>query len=388
MDYKSLLSRVGLLFLFMLTVGCQKKQSESKSTSTETTLPVERKDFQTTINGKQTDLFVLKNEKGMKVAITDYGARIVSWLVPGRDGNFEDIVLGFDSIKGYLNANEIYFGAIIGRYANRIAKGKFTLDGKTYTLATNDGVNHLHGGPSGFHNVVWDAQLIDKQSLRLTYFSEDMEEGYPGNLNVQVIYTLTDNNKLRIDYTAVTDKKTVINLTNHAFFNLAGAGSGPVCDHKLMINADSFTPIDSTLIPTGEIIPVKGTPFNFTEPKAICEDIKAENKQLAYAGGYDHNFVLNKPDDHSLSLAAKVYEPTSGRVLKLYTTEPGLQLYSGNFLDGSDVGKGGKPYKHRGAFVLEPQHFPDSPNHPNFPSTVLLPNEIYHSLSVYEFDTR
>src|SRR5699024_1499839 len=251
---------------------------------------------------------------------------------PDQKGHFEDIALGFDSIEGYLNANEVYFGATIGRYANRIAEGKFNLDGKEYTLATNDGKNHLHGGPGGFHNVVWEAQLIDSQNLRLTYYSKDMEEGYPGNLGVQVIYTLTDNNKLRIDYTAYSDEKTVVNLTNHAYFNLAGAGSGPITEHKLQINADAFTPIDSTLIPTGEIVPVEGTPFDFTKPKAIAEDIEEENQQLEYAGGYDHNFVLNKPEDHTLSLAAAVYEPESGRVMKLFTTEPGVQFYTGNFL--------------------------------------------------------
>lgn len=347
-----------------------------------------RKNFQTTINGRQIDLYVLQNEKGMKMAITNYGARIVSWLAPGRNESFGDIVLGFDSIDGYLNANESYFGAIIGRYAGRISKAKFSLGGETYKLACNNGPHHSHGGPGGFHNVVWEARVIDDQNVQLTYYSEDMEEGYPGNLQVQVIYTLTDNNKLRIDYTAVTDKKTVMNLTNHSFFNLAGAGNGPVGDHKLMINADTFTPIGSTHIPTGKVVPVKGTPFDFTQPKAISEDINTENDQLACGGGYDHNFVLNKANNHALGFAANVYEPNSGRVMKLYATEPSLVFYSGNFLDGSDAGKGGKPYKHRGAFCLEPQHFPDSPNRPDFPSTVLSPKEIYHSFSIYELDTK
>lgn len=370
--------------LCLALAGC----SASSSQEDKSKLPVSPEQFRTEINGKQTDLFVLSNKQGMQVAITNYGGRIVSWMVPDRNGNFDDIVLGFDSIEGYLNANEIYFGALIGRYGNRIADGKFSLDGTEYTLATNNGPNHLHGGPGGFHNVVWDAKMLDKQNLRLTYFSEDMEEGYPGNLQVQVIYSLSDDNKLRIDYTGFTNKKTVVNLTNHAFFNLSGAASGTINDHELMINADAYTPVDSTLIPFGEVAPVEGTPFGFRKTKAIGRDLETDNEQLQYGMGYDHNFVLNKQNTGTLSLAAKVHEPESGRVMNIYTTEPGLQFYGGNFLDGSDTGKEGKPYEFRTAFCLEPHHYPNSPNQEHFPSTVLESGQIYHTVSVYEFESR
>lgn len=323
----------------------------------------------------------------MKIAITNYGGRIVSWMVPDKNGNFDDVVLGFNSIEGYLNANEIYFGALIGRYGNRIDEGKFILNGTEYPLAKNNGPNHLHGGPGGFHNVVWDAKQLDKQHLRLEYYSKDGEEGYPGNLKVQVLYILNDNNELKIDYTAVTDKETVVNLTNHAFFNLAGAASGTINDHQLMINAREYTPVDATLIPTGEIAPVKDTPFDFTTSTAIGKRLNQENQQLDYGKGYDHNFILDKEEQGTLSLAARVHEPQSGRVMEIYTTEPGIQFYGGNFLDGSDTGKEGKPYEFRTAFCLEPQHYPDSPNHSNFPSVVLTPDSVYHSLSIYKLST-
>jgi len=344
--------------------------------------------FQTEINGKTTGLFKLENDNGIEVYITNYGGRIVSWLVPDRDGKNADIVLGYDSIEGYLNSNEVYFGSLIGRYGNRIAEGNFELDGTEYTLAINNPPNHLHGGPNGFHNVIWDAKQISDKHLRLQYFSEDGEEGYPGNLQVQVHYLLNNDNELMIDYTAVTDQKTVVNLTNHAFFNLAGAGSGTVNNHELMINAEHFTPVDSTLIPTGEIAPVAGTPFDFTSPKAIGRDLDQENEQLDFGMGFDHNFVLNKQNQGALELAARVYEPESGRVMEVLTTEPGIQFYGGNFLDGSDTGKEGVPYEFRSAFCLETQHFPDSPNQPNFPTTVLEPGEMYHTVTVHRFSTR
>ncbi|HLR24769.1 MAG TPA: aldose epimerase family protein [Fodinibius sp.] len=344
---------------------------------------MEKTDFRTTINGKQTDLFVLQNKRGMKVAITNYGGRIVSWLAADKKGDFDDIVLGFDSIDGYLNANEVFFGALIGRYANRIDEGQFTLDGTEYSLKTNDGANTLHGGSGGFHNAVWQAEQLDDQHLVLQYLSEDGEEGFPGNLKVQVLYVLNDNNELTIDYTAVTDKATPVNLTNHAFFNLAGAGSGKITDHQLMINAEKYTPIDSTLIPTGELTGVEGTPFDFTKAGPIGKRIDNDNEQLRYGKGYDHNFALNKDTAGTLTLAARVSDPSSGRELEIYTTEPGIQFYSGNFLDGSDSGKGGKAYNYRSSFALEPQHFPDSPNQPDFPTTILQPDGIYHSLSVY-----
>ncbi|WP_234573442.1 aldose epimerase family protein [Rhodohalobacter sp. 614A] len=348
---------------------------------------MQKSNFQTEIEGRQTDLFVLQNQQGMKVGITNYGGRIVSWLAPDKNGEYDDIVLGFDSIDGYLNANEVYFGALIGRYGNRIQKGQFSLNGETYSLATNNGQNHLHGGPGGFHNVVWDASQLDDQHLVLTYFSEDGEEGYPGNLSVKVKYTLTPQNELKIDYTATTDSPTPINLTNHAFFNLGGAASGTINEHELTIYGSKYTPVDSTLIPTGEMTAVEGTPFDFTSSKAIGEDLSADNTQLEYGQGYDHNFILDKEQPGKLTQAAKVTDPASGRTMEVFTTEPGIQFYGGNFLDGSDTGKEGQPYTHRTAFCLETQHFPDSPNHPDFPSTVLNPGEIYHSLSIYKFST-
>ncbi len=344
--------------------------------------------FQTEINGKATDLFKLTNDNGIEIYITNYGGRIVSWLVPDRDGKIADIILGYDSIEGYLNSNEVYFGSLIGRYGNRIAEGTFELDGTEYKLATNNPPNHLHGGPNGFHNVVWDANKISDKQLRLQYLSKDGEEGYPGNLHVQVHYILNNDNELIIDYTAITDQKTVVNLTNHAFFNLAGAGSGTINNHELMINAEHYTPVDSTLIPTGEVAPVSGTPFDFRSGKTIGRDLNVDNPQLGYGMGYDHNFVLSKENQGALELAARVYEPESGRVMEVLTTEPGIQFYGGNFLNGSDAGKEKVPYEFQSAFCLETQHFPDSPNQPDFPSTILEPDDIYHTVSVYRFSTQ
>ncbi len=348
---------------------------------------VSTEDFESTVQGKETALYTLQNEKGMQVAITNYGGRIVSWLAPDKNGEFDDIVLGFNSIDGYLNANEVYYGALIGRVGNRIDEGEFSLDGKQYSLPTNNGTNHLHGGPKGFHNVVWEANQIDDQHLVLQYISEDGEQGYPGTLSVQVQYILTDDNDLKIDYTATTNQKTVVNLTNHAFFNLGGSASGTINDHQLMINAAKFTPVDSTLIPSGEIAVVENTPFDFTTSKAIGQDVGADNTQLEYGKGYDHNFVLSKKNRDSLTLAARVTDPESGRIMEIHTTEPGIQFYGGNFLDGSDVGKKDKPFEHRTAFCLEPQHFPDAPNNPDFPSVVLEPDSIYNSLSIYRLRT-
>src|SRR5699024_3374307 len=371
------------LFLAFLIISCSNNRQSKQTKEINTTVPVEKTDFRTTINGKQTDLFVLQNKRGMKVAITNYGGRIVSWLAADKKGDFDDIVLGFDSIDGYLNANEVFFGALIGRYANRIDKGQFTLDGTEYSLKTNDGANTLHGGSGGFHNVVWQAEQLDDQHLVLQYLSEDGEEGFPGNLKVQVLYVLNDNNELTIDYTAVTDKATPVNLTNHAFFNLAGAGSGKITDHQLMINAEKYTPIDSTLIPTGELVGVEGTPFDFIKAGSIGKRIDKDNEQIRYGKGYESNYVLKKGTAGTLTLAARVGGTSSGRELEIYTTEPGIQFYSGNFLDGSDSGKGGKAYNYRSSFALVPQHFPDSPNQPDFPTTILQPDGIYHSLSVY-----
>jgi aldose 1-epimerase len=287
-------------------------------------------------------------------------------------------------LDGYLNSNEIYYSALIGRYGNRIAKGKFTLNDSVYTLATNNNENHLHGGIKGFCNVVWDAKKIDGQTLELYYLSPDGEEGYPGNLNVKVVYTLTNDNELKTEYWATTDKPTPVNLTQHSFFNLQGVGSGDVKDHILQINADFYTPVDAGLIPTGELAPVEGTPMEFRTPTAVGARVDENFEQLVFGKGYDHNWVLNTTES-GLNFAAKVVEPVSGRTLEVFTNEPGVQFYGGNFLDGSDSGKGGKIFSHRSALCLETQHFPDSPNQPNFPSTILNPGEEYYSVCVYKF---
>ena len=350
------------------------------------TLP-DRDNFRMVIDGKQTDLFVLENSNGMKIAITNYGGRIVSWLAPDRDGRLDDIVLGFESLSGFRNAGSSSYGATIGRYANRIAKARFELDGEAYQLAVNNPPNHLHGGPGGFYHVVFDAEQLSRRHLRLRYLSPDGEEGYPGNLLVQVQFILNDANELTIDYTATTDKPTVINLTNHAFFNLRGSGLGKINDHELMINADLYTPVNETAIPTGELAPVRGTPFDFREMAPIGKRQSEDHHQLAYVRGYDHNFVLNRDNPEELVLAARVYEPVSGRIMEIETTEPGIQFYAGNFMNGSDIGKKGQAHEFRYALCLEPQHFPDSPNQPHFPSTRLDPGDLFHSVSVYRLTT-
>lgn len=345
--------------------------------------------FGKTADGRPVNLYLLKNKNRMEVSITTYGGTVVSLKVPDRNGKLGDVVLGYDSLEGYEN-DKAYFGAIVGRYANRIAHAQFSLDGKTYTLAKNNGENSLHGGVKGFNKAVWIAKEIpakDGQALELTYLSKDGEEGFPGNLHVRVVYTLTDSNELKIEYFATTDKKTVVNLTSHSYFNLAGPGSGDILGHVLMIEADKFTPVDSNLIPTGELCDVAGTPFDFRKPTAIGAGIDANDEQIKLGGGYDHNFVLRRKAGDPISLAARVTEPTTGRVLEVWTTEPGVQFYTGNFLDGSARGKGGISYTKRSAFCLETQHFPDSPNQPKFPSVVLSPGERYHTTTVYKFST-
>jgi len=340
--------------------------------------------YTTTIDGKSVQLYTLKNKSGASVSITNYGGRVVSLLVPDKNGKLTDVVLGYDTIGAYRKEGEPFFGALIGRYGNRIGKGKFTLEGKSYQLQLNDGVNTLHGGKDGFFSKVWDAKQ-DGQKLELTYISQDGEAGYPGKLEVKVVYTWTDENALVIDYTATTDKTTVVNLTNHAYFNLSGEGSASILDHELMIAADAITPVDSTLIPTGVLQPVKGTAFDFNVAKAIGRDIESKgDEQLAFGKGYDHNFALkavgtSKP-------VATVKSPVSGITMEVYTIEPGLQFYSGNFMTGKDKdGKGGKSYPHRSAFCLETQHFPDAPNHANFASTVLKPGQTYSTSTTYKF---
>jgi aldose 1-epimerase len=347
---------------------------------------VEKRSFGTTPQGTAVSLYVLKNASGLEAAITNYGGIVVSLRVPDRQGRVEDVVLGYDSLGGYIG-QKAYFGAIIGRYGNRIANGRFSLGGKTYTLARNNGPNHLHGGVHGFHEALWtaaEASTPHGPGVELTYESADGEEGYPGKLKARVTYVLTDQGDLRIDYEATTDKETVVNLTNHSYFNLAGEGD--ILGHELFIDADRFTPVDATLIPTGELRPVQGTPFDFRKPTAIGARIDAADEQIGHGKGYDHNFVLNGTMG-SLRLAARVREPRSGRVMEVLTTEPGIQFYSGNFLDGSIVGKGGKAYPRRAAFCLETQHYPDSPNKPQFPSVALKPGERYQTTTIYRFTT-
>lgn len=377
---------ISLLFIIGLvavsSVGCQRKPEAKKA--------FQKQLFGNTSDGKQVDLFTLTNKNGVEVAITNYGGYIVSLKVPDRAGKLADVVLGYDNLDGYLN-DKFFFGGTIGRYANRIARGKFKLNGATYTLALNNGENTLHGGAvRPFHKVIWDAKDIstaNAPALQLNYTSKDGEEGYPGNLFAQVTFTLTDNNELRIDYAATTDKDTVVNLTNHSYFNLGGQGNGDILQHQLMLKADQFTPVDPTLIPTGELQKVNGTPFDFTAATAIGARINQDNPQLTLGKGYDHNWVLN-PSGSSVALAAQLYDPASGRVLEISSTEPGIQFYSGNFLDGSMRGKSGRAYAYRSGLCLEPQHFPDSPNRPAFPTTLLKPGEHYKSTSVYKFSVK
>jgi aldose 1-epimerase len=331
-----------------------------------------------------TKVYTLSNANGVRIDVISLGGKVKSIIVPDRDGNPGDIALGYDSATQYIEG-DAFFGATIGRYGNRIGKAKFILDGVEYKLAANNGENSLHGGPGGFHNVMWNVNQVSPQSLELTYLSKDGEEGYPGNLNVKVVYTLTDANEFRIDYEATTDKPTVVNLTNHSYFNLKGEGNGDILDHEVTINADKFVPIDQGLIPTGELKAVKGTPFDFTGPHKIGERINAKDQQIEYGKGYDHTWVLNgKPGE--LALAATVTESSTGRKMEVWTTEPGVQFYTGNFLNGK-TGKGDKPYEYRTGFCLETQHFPDSPNKSQFPSVVLRPGETYKTTTVYKFMT-
>lgn len=367
-------------FYFLLI--CSLFLNQSCNMKTEIKL-LNKNDFFKNIKGKETTIYVLKNRNGLVSEITNYGARVVSLWVPDNNGNFDDIVLGFDNIDDYINAKEKYFGATIGRYGNRIKEGKFLINDKEYYLEKNNGLNHLHGGNMGFSDVVWNAKQIDNQTLELNYFSKNMEEGYPGNLNVKIIYHLNNKDELKIEYFAKTDESTHVNLTHHSFFNLLGAGNETINEHLLYINANSFTPVDETLIPTGNIELVANTPFDFSVPTKIGKRINQEDNQLNYGKGYDHNYVLNNSQSKEI-IAAKVYEKKSGRTLEVYTNEPGMQFYAGNFLSGT-IGKHGKSYKKRSAFCLETQHFPNSPNQKNFPSTILKPNEEYYSICIYKF---
>ncbi|RUA07459.1 MAG: galactose-1-epimerase [Flavobacteriia bacterium] len=348
---------------------------------------MEKADFIAELNGKPIRLYKLSNKNGVTVEITNFGGKIVTIIVPDKEGNFKDVVLGFDTIDEYIKGNP-YFGALIGRSANRIRNGRFVLEGKEYQLSQNIGENHLHGGVKGFNDVVWDADFNDKdQILELSYLSKDGEEGYPGNLKVKATFSLTDENELEISYHAETDKTSIVNLTHHSFFNLRGEGNGDVLDHQVMINADAFTPVSDDVIPTGEIRDVTNTPMDLRKLTPLKKDINSDYEQIQKGSGFDHNWVINK-DDGVMALAAAAYEPESGRYMEVWTDQPGVQLYAGNFLDGSDIGKGGKAYERRTAFCFETQHFPDSPNHENFPSTVLKPGEVYNYTCTYKFSTK
>lgn len=352
----------------------------------EAKIQMKKQAFGKTADKEAVDLYTLTNSKGMEVQITNFGGIIVSLKTPDRAGKTDDVVLGFESLDGYLKPHP-FFGALVGRYANRIAKGVFKLNNTEYKLAQNNNGNHIHGGPRGFDKRVWKARERGDE-LELTYLSKDGEEGYPGNLTVTVTYRLTEDNELRISYAATTDKDTILNLTNHSYFNLAGTNFGDVLAHEVMINADQFTPVDETLIPTGELAPVKGTPFDFTQRTAIGARINDQHPQIVTGKGYDHNWVLNKRGGETISLAASVYEPTTGRVLEVHTSQPGMQFYTGNFLDGSITGKKGKVYARRNGFCLETQHFPDSPNKPQFPSVVLKPGQKYQETTVFKFSVK
>jgi aldose 1-epimerase len=347
-----------------------------------------KSDFQMEVDGKMTDLYVLTNANGLEMCVTNYGAKVVSLMVPDKNGKFDDIVLGDDSIGIYVNSpKDFYYGAVIGRYGNRIGNAKFTLDGVEYQLAANNNGNSLHGGPKGFHHCVWDVEQPDNQTLIFNYLSKDGEEGYPGNLTIKMTYKLTDDNEFYIEYEATTDKATVVNLTHHSYFNLAGAGAPTINDHILMLNADFYTPVNETLIPTGAIDSVGGTPMDFRTPVVIGDRVNDTTfQQIKFGMGYDHNWVLNQVVPGTQVLAAKVTEPVSGRVMEIFTTEPAIQFYGGNFMTGK-TGKGGKVYPHRAAFCLETQHYPDSPNQPGFPTTVLRPGEKYSHICIYKFST-
>ena len=345
---------------------------------------VSKADFGKMPDGTAVDIYTLTNEHGLEARISTYGGAVVSMKTPDRNGKMADIVQGFDTLEGYLNPKEPYFGALIGRYGNRIGHAKFTLDGKQFNLVANDGVNTLHGGAKGFDKAVWAGRQLPDGGLELTHTSPDGDQGFPGTLKATVQYHLTADNELKIDYSATTDKNTVINLTNHSYWNLKGAGNGTILDHVLTIKASKFTPVDAGLIPTGELKPVAGTPFDFMKPIAVGARIDQKDEQLKLGNGYDHNFVLDRPGT-ALALAARVDEPISGRTLYVETTEPAVQFYTGNFLDGTLKGKGGQVYPFRAALCLETQHYPDSPNKPSFPSTELKPGQTYKSTTVYRF---
>lgn len=384
---KGLFGLAGLLAVLLAVTGACTTGQQPASENKPHEAGIKRSVFGKMPDGQEVHLYTLTNSGGMQVAITNYGARIVSVLAPDRNGKMADVVLGFDNLPDYMKYNT-YFGALVGRYANRIGGAKFTLDGKIYHLPVNNGPNSLHGGIKGFDKRFWAAEEVQGggPSLAMTYSSKDGEEGYPGNMQAKVVYTLAKDNSLKIDYSATADKDTVINLTNHSYFNLAGEGNGDILKQVLMINSSKITPADATQIPTGKIIDVAGTPFDFRKPTPIGARINEDNQQLKIGKGYDINYILDRKGP-GLELAARAYDPESGRELEVYTTEPGIQFYSGNFLDGSVHGKGGKAYGSRSAFCLETQHYPDSPNHPDFPTTELKPGRTFHEVTIFKFST-
>ncbi len=377
---------IALLFFLVSSCNSGKKEGKTTESSLSPGELVADTGFNKTIEGKAYQLYTLKNENGMTLKLTNYGARIVQILVPDKKGTFDDVVLGYRTIEEYFE-DGMYQGCIVGRYANRIEKGKFELNGEIYELTINNNGNTLHGGPEGLHTKYWKGEKKNN-SVEFTYTSPHLEEGYPGELSISVVYTLTDDNEMILNYTATTDRPTHVNLSNHVYFNLLGEAKGDILNHELQIMADYFTPVDSTLIPTGEIAEVAGTPFDFREPHAIGERIDADNTQLKYGKGYDHNWVLSMQDRDEPKSAVKLYEPETGRQLEILTTEPGIQFYSGNFMDGTVEGKNGNIYKFRHALALEPQHFPDTPNHENFPSTLLNPDETYKQITIYKFSVK
>ena len=348
---------------------------------------LQQKDFQKIVDGKNVDLFILTNKNGLEMSVTNYGAKIVALYVPDKNAEMVDVVLGHPSIEDYLTSQEPYFGAVCGRTGNRIAKGKFTLDGQEYNLPINNGPNSLHGGIKGFNAVVWDAKQIDEQTIELTYLSVDGEEGYPGNLTTTITYKLSDDDAVEIDYKAITDKTTIINLTNHSYFNLSGAGDAYMGDHLLTINADTYLPTDETAIPYGKPEKVEGTPMDFRTPYEIGARINDDFQQLIFGKGYDHTYVLNKKGNE-LSLCSIAISPKTGIVMETYTTEPGVQLYTGNWMTGEFAAKKGKHYPMRSAFCLETQHYPDSINKPEYPSIILKPEEVFKSQTIYKFKNK
>lgn len=366
-----------------ITTSCAEKEPKVFTDAVEA---IDAANFQTEIDGKKVDLYTLVGENGIAMKVTNMGARIVALCVPDANAEPVDVVEGYDNIDDYINMPENFFGAAIGRYGNRIANAKFSVDSVEYQLKNNDGINHLHGGPKGYFDVVWNAEMLGSSKIIFTYLSPDGEEGYPGNLEISMVYELTDDNTLKIEYAATTDKKTVCNLTHHSYFNLSGDGAATINDHVLMINADAITPVDKTLIPTGELASVEGTPFDFRKPTAIGDRVNAEDIQIGYGGGYDHNWVLNQ--EEGVNLAATVYSPVTNIQMDILTDQPGLQFYGGNFIDGTLTGKTGSKYQYRSAFCLETQHFPDSPNQPDFPTTTLNPDETYKHVCKYKFSIK